>query len=308
MKVYQSDGQRILKVHQSDINDFLMCPEQFRMTRGIRPHGRIDDEVIDEHRTQGDAAEVGTVLHRVIEEEWNDGPFASLSRMLDSAQEWYEEAVAGYERDGIRFLRNSFETDRAAIEQVVLLCGDWYNSDERKYWLARREQNPDSILTEYEFDMPFMGLDHVGHKFDAVHLGGTIDIVDLQENRLIDWKTGERVEYRYKRWEKQRWANQPTVYTLAAAEAGFLSSKSMGYEFQFRVFQRGGNQGEPHKVTVWRNSGHWAWLSRQVAGMVKMIESDLEMWPVVDDHVLCSPKWCPVWGACKGGWVEDDWT
>jgi hypothetical protein len=135
-------------------------------------------------------------------------------------------------------------------------------------------------------------------------LAGTADVLDTYSHRLVDWKTTSR---RYERWEKQRWAPQPTIYTYAAAELGLLDRHGSGYQFDYRVFNHKNN--ELQEVTVWRDQGQWSWMVQQVSHMVDMIESDMPRWPLRDDHALCGPKWCPIWDQCKGMYVQHpEWS
>jgi hypothetical protein len=299
----KTDDNGTLWLHQSDIGHFMSCPEQFRVVNGILPGGSFEKNI--SHRVETDAATIGTIFHSVIEHEIQEGRFQRVADAIKWAKTEMGHRVLGYMEAGTEYRTESFGDDPTrALGTLAKLVTMWFNSDERKYWLALSKDHPDCILVEYEFDVPFItgrnGL------YKEIRLGGTPDIIDTYNHRIVDWKTSSR---KYERWEKQRWAPQPTVYTFAVAELGLIQRHEKGYQFDYRVFNHKYNDPEPQCETVWRDTGQWAWMVQQVSNMVDMIESDLTVWPVRDDHALCSPKWCPIWDSCKGMYVtHPEWT
>lgn len=298
----KTDGDGTLWLHQSDINHFMTCPEQFRVVNGIQPGGVF--EKVPDHRVETDAATVGTVFHAVIEHEITEGRFQRAADAVRWAKNHMGDLVFGYVTDGVEYRTESFGADPTkALSALARLVETWFKSDERKYWLAIAADHPECIQIEWTFDVPFIqnrdGLYH------TIRLAGTADVLDTYNHRLVDWKTSSR---KYERWEKQRWAPQPTIYTYAAATEGLLERHENGYQFDYRVFNHKYNDPEPQKVTVWREAGQWGWMVQQVSNMVDMIESDLPVWPVRDDHALCGPKWCPIWDSCKGMFVSEEWS
>lgn len=288
----------VLTLHQSDISHFITCPEQFRVTNGLGPLVQVDG---DQYRSESDAATIGTCLHAVIEHELTGSRFKNLEAALRWARDWMGETITGYIRDEVDYRTESYGGDPGRTLQAVnLLVESWYQSKERKYWLSR---DPKSFQVECGFDVHFV--DRPGQVISEIRLAGTPDIVDIGENRVVDWKSASRT---YQRWEKQRWAHQATVYTFAAADVGLIQPNGDGlYRFDYRVFERG-KVVEAQEVTVWRGVGQWGWLTQLVNNIADMMESDAEVWPLRDDHALCGPKWCPIWNQCKGQFVADDWT
>jgi hypothetical protein len=73
------------------------------------------------------------------------------------------------------------------------------------------------------------------------------------------------------------------------------------------VFVRGTNPDMGcQTVSVDRSPNNWAWLQQIVSRLVNFSYNmglDRE-WPLDDQHVLCSPKWCTFWGMCKGSQVD----
>lgn len=294
----KTDGEGTLWLHQSDIGHFMTCPDQFRVVNGIQPGGLF--EKVPEFRVETDAATVGTVFHAVVEHEIGGNRFQRATDAVRWAKNEMGNRVLQYTVDGTEYRTESFGSNPTkALHILAKLVETWFASDERKYWLAIAKDHPDCIHLEWEFDVPFIQ-GREGHLYHTIRLGGTADVLDTYNHRLVDWKTTSR---KYERWEKQRWAVQPTVYTYAAAQLGLLDRHGEGYQFDYRVFNHKYNDPEPQAVTVWRDQGQWSWLLEQVNKMVMMIESDLTEWPVRDDHALCSPKWCPIWDSCKGMYV-----
>jgi PD-(D/E)XK nuclease superfamily len=294
----KTDGEGTLWLHQSDIGHFMSCPEQFRVVNNILPGGVFEKTV--EHRVETDAATIGTVFHSVIEHEILEGRFQRATDAVRWAKNAMGDLVFGYVTDGIEYRTESFGDDPTkALLTLAKLVEMWFASDERKYWLSLANDHPECIIVEWSFDVPF--IQGRSGPYHTVRLAGTADILDTYNHRLVDWKTSSR---RYERWEKQRWNVQPTVYTYAAAEVGLLDRHEEGYQFDYRVFNHKTNDPEPQAITVWRETGQWAWLVQMVSNMAAMIESNLPVYPVRDDTALCGPKWCPCWSSCKGMYVQ----
>lgn len=289
-----------LTLHQSDISHYITCPEQFRLVNVI--NGPIEDwEKTDEHRVETDAASVGTNLHSVIEHDLDD-PFTTLGEAIEWAESDFGQMIARYIKDDVQYRTESFGGDPdKTLRAVRNLVESWYTSTEREYWLGR---NPKTYRLEHEFNVPFVT--RTSDRIHTVRLAGTMDVLDTQNNRVVDWKSASR---EYQRWEKQRWAHQATVYTFAGVEEGLIVPNGDGLiQFDFKVFVRGSKPVEAQTVTVWRGPGQWGWLTQLVNNIADMIESDASVWPLRDDHALCGPKWCPMWDSCKGAFVTEDWT
>lgn len=281
---------RGIHVHQSDLKSWLNCGEQQRLTK-----------LISNGKFETDAATIGTVVHSVIEEELNDGFFETEHDARGWAAAKFLNVLEGYQAEGAVYSRSSHDTDIKALRVVERLVSSWYHSDERSDLAVY----PEGILVpEWSFDVP------LGLQFENldVYVKGTSDLLIAGEE-LWDWKTASQA---YKRWEKQRWDPQPSVYTYAAAYEGFIHPDKWGeYTFKYKVFDsKGGTPGPPDSVTVKRSPNNWEWLRQQVFNMLA-VQTALPdgPWPLDDSHVLCSDKWCPVWHLCKGKYISSDkWT
>jgi hypothetical protein len=62
-------------------------------------------------------------------------------------------------------------------------------------------------------------------------------------------------------------------------------------------------------VSVVRSANNWSWLETVVHRLVNFAYNmglDRE-WPLDDQHVLCSPKWCTFFdNGCKGKFVNGE--
>jgi PD-(D/E)XK nuclease superfamily len=292
------DDPTTLVLHQSDIKHFLTCPEQFRVVNGIQPGG--DFEKVVEHRVETDAATLGTVMHHVIEHELTGQRFVRADDAVRYAKNHMGELILGYIQDGTEYRTESFgENPRKSLEALERLVRTWFASHERQHWLALVNDHPGCVNIEYTFDVPF--INGRPGRYSNIRLAGQMDVLDTYHHRVVDWKTTSR---KYERWEKQRWDVQSNVYTYAAAQQGKLERHDLGYRFDFVVFNHKYNDPEPQRVEVWRENGSWGWLTQMVSNMVATIESEMEVYPLRDDHALCGPKWCPIWDSCKGTFVS----
>ena len=164
--------------------------------------------------------------------------------------------------------------------------------------------------------------DKIEHKFRRllysgkhrdIYIAGTMDCVDT-DGLLWDWKTGSRP---YERWEKQRWATQPTAYTWAWWDECNDEALRLGYpdeipiemevqDFRYAVMLY---DGGVQLLDIWRDQSHVNWMKAICSQIAWMIEHGLNPWPMTDAGWHCSETWCPVFaeGKCKGAHMRDSW-
>lgn len=281
---FDNDG---LHIRQSDLKNH--CLEKLRL-----------ETVATGPRVENDAATVGTALHHVIETELGGQVFTTETDIRSYAAHTYLAMLEAYQIDGAGYVLSSFNTHDKAIDLLANLASSWYASSEREMLLARTD-----VLSEWNFDLPFTEVEVKKHGKKAetipVYLTGTADIV--MPEAVWDWKSAGR---EYAGWEKQRWDKQSDVYTWAAHKSGLLHPNADGlFEFHFKVFLRGAVRS-PQTVTVYRSSGQWEFLKDNLSRFVNFVYNmglDRE-WPTNDQDVLCSPKWCSFYDACKGQHVD----
>lgn len=275
-----------IHIHQSDLKNH--CLEKLRL-----------DTVATGPRVENDAATVGTVLHTVIERELKDkAPYSSLEECQKNAAWEYVNMLETYQAEGRPFVLSSFNTHAAAVDQAVGLASQWYHCEERQTLLS----GGGDLFVEWNFDLPFteIRVKKNGKKAEdiPVFLAGTADIIF--NNQVWDWKSAGSP---YRRWEYQRWGRQPDVYTWAAAQSGLITPVDGKYEFLFKVFVRNNAPTDGcQTVQVYRSSNSWDWLADLIDSFVNMsYNMGLDrQWPLNDQHVLCSPKWCSFFDICKG--------
>lgn len=277
-----NDDGTIITLHQSDIETWHTCGEQLRLTHKTT------------NRDETDAATVGTAMHGLIQHELDEGFYKTLKGAQSFAANKFVDLLQSYKDEGSNYSRSSFKTDLKALDQIKTLVTAWFHSPERDE--LKFEHN---LKVEWDFDVPFATYGDV-----QVRLAGTSDLVLVDRNQVWDWKSAGRS---YERWEKQRWAIQPTVYTFAASHEGLLVPDEFGrFEFHNKVFVRG-QTGAPQDVTVYRSQSNFEWLEIQIGSMLAVMSALPEgPWPLNDHGALCGPKWCAFWSDCKGRFINGE--
>lgn len=284
-----------IHIHQSDLKNH--CLEKLRL-----------ETIATGPRIENDAATVGTALHAVIEHELAGNIYSDYKTCEAQAAVEYLALLEHYQANGYSYSLSSFGSHNKAIGYLVRLAEAWYLSSERALLLGASS----SPQIEWNFDLPFtvVPVKKHGKKADEVPvwLAGTADIV--WDNQVWDWKTAGS---EYRRWEYQRWGRQPDVYTWAATQSGLVTPDRDGnVTFLFKVFIRGNDPSLGcQTVEIQRSANNWAWLEQIVHRLVNFSYNmglDRE-WPLDDQHVLCSPKWCTFFDICKGAHVDGQtWT
>jgi hypothetical protein len=263
--VYDDQGRKTYVLRQSWLNTFFDCPE---LARQIAFEGLVD--------AGSDATSMGTGLHAGAEHHLNTG--AGYEECLEEAKRAFIECTT---EEGFRWVQvKSVDT---ALKYLEVCMFTW--------WRDVRPRLGKPVAIEHRFKVPLYTTDD----YDVI-LSGTIDYVD--DNGIMwDWKTANDADKygKRKQWEHRRWSIQPTTYTYAWWwETGEYAP------FIFAACLKGANAKDAQFVDVSRNEQHWDWLKRQMVPIVELAEANLSAWPLRDQHVLCSPKWCPAWDTCKG--------
>lgn len=279
-----------IHLRQSDIDSFRKCPEQFRQ----KFHGEVEDQ-------ESDAALVGTTVHELIEHEGSGFALGKLRDAVDYAFHFYTSEIDRFEDEGIAFSRAKYRDDAAALKMLERHVTNWYQSTFRDHFLTLAGNG--ELLLEWEFDTPLMDHTFSDGTVTPIWVCGTSDVIH-KGVEVWDWKTAGSM-MQYQPWERQRWAIQPTVYTYAAWHAKLIPDPE--WSFKYQVFFAGDKPGDdeaivPRTIGVTRDHRHVDWLRETVGSMLALTETDLKVWPMRDDHALCSDKWCPVFaaGRCKG--------
>jgi hypothetical protein len=246
---------------QSWLGTFFRCPEQARV------------EMFEgAKREETDSTAKGTSVHAAIEYALEEGDPTGeighdiIDRKLAELQPW--------------------KYTKYGVERVHKLAHAAYDN-----WreLIAPEVEPLHVEWGFEVEFPYC-------KHDVI-LQGTSDCID-RRGLVWDWKTAGKP---YERWEYQRWAVQPTVYTYAAtAELGATFD-----EFHYGIML---DSGDVQLMSVTRGPEHYEWLGRQIDRICDLIEADLPHWPLNDTGWHCSPRWCGNWDNCKGALFNEDWT
>jgi hypothetical protein len=261
------DGITRVYFRQSWINNFLLCNDRARL-----------DVESDE---TNEAAALGT--------SWHGGIEAALRGEADTPSQVAEASIGV-----LQALEHTFEYDDLTHDKACQHLRHWSKMLRTQPEFVSLYDNPDRLI-EQAFEVH---LDTMGDV--ELYLVGTIDAID-NPTCVIDWKTSSR---KYQRWEKQRWAVQPTVYAEACRQMGWVNDEKV--DFRFVVFERNLARDAPETIRVTRGPGHTAWLTRMLWRAYDLRQ--LDTWPLNDQHALCSEKWCPAWSQCKGLYVRSDFN
>jgi hypothetical protein len=281
----RDDGS--ISIRQSWLSDFLMCPERARLS-ALYPELDRDSDV----------AALGTGVHFAIQ-KYLEGDLA-LGDMQAAATHYARQQV---ETEDIEWIDLTPET---FINHAGYLTKAWV--DNLSYSV------PKGGLCEYTFEVPICSVT-VAQTVVPLILTGTIDYITPDPNRygLWDWKTSGR---KYDQWKRQRWAIQPSAYTLAVALLGdHLGPVEYPLDFHYGIMLRKERRensvayaapSDAQQVTVRRFDTHGTWFIEQAKRAVEycLKNSADQPWPAVDSHELCSQKWCPWWDHCKGAHVS----
>jgi len=268
MRIEQGDdGRTRIYFRQSWVNNFLLCNDRARLD--------VETEATNE------AAALGTAHHSGIE--------AALSGRIDKPSEVAEWSIAT-----LIDLEKHFTYDDLDRDKCVAHLRHWSGQLRTQPEFVELYTNQERLV-EQEFTI------HVDTIGDVdMHWTGTADAINCP-TYLVDWKTSSR---KYQRWEKQRWAVQPTIYAEAARQLGWVDDDKV--DFRYVVFHRSLSSPAPETISVTRGPGHTAWLTRMLWRAYDLRQ--VHEWPLNDQHALCSEKWCPAWAQCKGLHVRSDFN
>jgi hypothetical protein len=256
-----------IKVRQSLLKQWLLCPEQLRSVMA----GEVDD-------VGSDAALTGTAGHAYIED-----------RLKGSAPDEAIATALGVLRAGWDDVRHVKTQKLATAEGHVLnVCSTW---EQQIY-----PQMGQPLYIEHHFEIP------VADEGDyEVVLSGTVDVVDDAWG-LCDWKTaGSLRKYQdgfgNEGWQLRRWDVQSSIYTYAMS---VLTGQRYN-EFTFVAMHR--TQPEVAVLTVQRDESHWSFVIEQARRLAAAIWAGVQStapWQMNNQHALCSEDWCPNWHRCVG--------
>jgi hypothetical protein len=288
--IIDHENKRV-KFRQSWTSNFGMCPNRARLSA---LHG-------DAIRQESDAAFAGTAAHAGIEAFLN-GEIA-VTDMVDYARHTaYTTAVDGVTaKDGtVHSIQYKSFSD---ADEMIFHAGNctqgWIN--DLLPWMETNDFMEGEAEKHFEFD-------HLEYRGWTIAHSGTVDWCPTNGNALVDWKTSGRS---YRQADKQKWAQQPSAYALAAMNGAFDREYDLPLDFHYGVMVRYKTRQEGEVTTVQRNERHIDWYMQQVKMAMDMfIDIGLDKpWPMIfDGNFLCSKKWCEAYDLCRGATItkEDD--
>ncbi len=281
------DGRWEHRFRQSWLNTYFDCPERARR----EAYGEVD-------RVETDAANVGTALHYAAEDAialLGEGILLDPYEVQDLWQKHWDQRNAELD---IEFVKRT----PAASQRYGLRAAEAFGAQVLPH------------LTPFATEIPFGPFVLHEDEQRVITATGTIDYIDAVHG-MIDWKTASRP---YEPWEKQRWAIQPTTYKVGGATV-IPDLKSPWHDgpyngpmgiWHYAVFPEAA-QVKTQWIKCERIHDGWdGWLVNQLLPIAYQLEAtergDLPVWPLRDQHALCSPTWCPSWDTCKGMTLSAD--
>lgn len=273
--VQLEDGRWQHTFSQSLLGTFQQCPEQARqiLFKEVDTSGSTDSQAL------------GTACHAGIEyalwEQKLGNKLASVAEMVDATYAELDDMEWTYTK-----------ISRAKVyDLAALMLGAWHRDVYGTFEPAQ---------IEHKFHLPLYSGKH-----RDIFIAGTLDCIDMHYTPW-DWKTASRP---FERWEKQRWAVQPTAYAWAVQKENneWLDEYGMSRtDFRYAVMLY---DGSVQILDVWRDQSHVDWMKKVCSQIAWMIEHGLNPWPMTDAGWHCSETWCPVFaeGKCKGAVMSEDW-
>lgn len=269
------DENNNIWIRQSWLDDAMRCPERGRL-QVMKP----------EWDGPSDATTLGTGAHAGVEYRLTAGDVWSR----DVAYRHIERAIyEELDQPNVRW--NKYDD----VTELLRRAWNCFDAWERDIF----PQVPQPGSAEVKFRVPLYTLPD-GR---TVGIEGTQDWVPHEVNALWDWKFPGRD---YKQADKQRSAIQPTIYSLAAVKGGLQSVTDFEFhwpiDFTYGIGVTLATSARAQVFTVRRTEAHAEWAVSRIKSFVELaLNYGLERpWPANDDHFLCSDKWCPWWGICKG--------
>ena len=285
MKLYEDEtGFQTLLLHQSDMGDLRMCPEQARL--------KLIGEYFD---PDSDVAAIGTRTHSFIEfclhHRQDTGEWPDATQLMSQLQ--IETDQLSEDWDNVWRHNHMVEDLGKAQYELQGCCVRWYNSilpqiDTRNVARWEIEKRFDVVVSETSRSQ--------------VRVRGSIDFYD-GAGTIWDWKTG-RFDKR-DGWKKNRYDIQAPLYTWAKAQE--LSAPALNFNFGY--MPRGGDD-----TLVWDmvlSAPKWGMMLAEVESWARTILAlgANQPWPLGPDDWHCSPRWCSQFarGLCRGEHEESFW-
>ena len=274
---------------QSWMGNFGNCPNKARLNV---VHG-------DDIRQESDAAMAGTAAHAGIEAFLNKE--IAVTDMVDYARHAaYVAAIDGVTaKDGTVHSIN-YKSFSDADEMIFHAgnCTQGFINDILP-WMEANDMMEGTAEMGFEYD-------HEVYRDWTIAHEGTVDWVPDNGNCLMDHKTSGRA---YNQAQKQKWAQQPSAYALAALNGAFDRDFDLPIDFHYSTMLRFKTKAEGKITTVQRNEQHVAFYVQQCRIAVDLfLDLGLDKpWPMIfDGNFLCSKKWCEAYDMCRGGVISNE--
>ena len=277
----------VLHLHQSDLCNLRMCPEQTRL--------KLTGEYFD---PSGDSAMIGTQTHSFIEfclfKRKNENIWPEPEALQQKVDELQVEWAQMWEDNQIwqhPHQIESMEQGQAFIEQA---CLNWWANCRPAF----DDLDPTDWLIEHDFDyhLGWVGSDCECGECDRteVRLRGQIDF--FASACINDWKTSKAASG-YNLWKLERYDIQSYVYAWAIQqELGFIPN------FIYHHMARGTDEYKFNLVEA--TQANIDAMKQEIMSWAQTIVTmgTEQEWPKGPADWWCSSRWCShhARGLCVG--------
>lgn len=280
------DGLWEHHIRQSDISRFRQCPELHRR----KMLGKVSEQT-------NDAAAIGTACHAGVE--------LALSSIVDG-YEPNHTVCKSLACDTIKELWSRPDLHQVQIKHLTDAIYFTATAFDR-WWNHFMDDllQLDIVAVERRFDVVAFR-----DPWRIVYLAGTADVW-TDANGVIDWKFPGDKYAGSNAWKHERYDNQPThylwAYVLEHLGTNPLlepNSDKLLPDFSYGVTLREKDHAE--ELSISRTVGDVHFYRDELLSLCKLIEADLDRWPLGPMDWWCSDKWCPAWNECRGMHMPED--
>jgi hypothetical protein len=293
------DGRWEHHIRQSDVGTFRKCPE----LRRVDMLGLVVD-------ITNDTAGIGTAVHegiRYVLDQLKAGNEPEFDDALEIAIKtwhtiWHDPNINVIEVA-------TLESGGLMVESCLVR---WWNEVLPDIW------DKEILAVELPFDVKLTEDDK-----RIIFISGTSDL--WLPFDIWDWKTANKKYSGRDGWKYERsyWSVQHTLYAVARyileggtwtelADEEARDKEDKLTPFHYVIIPRepnGSSIPDVDKLTITSTVGDARFLYKEMLSIAKLIEAELDQWPLGPTDWWCSNKWCANWDNCRGAFhKEDPWT
>jgi hypothetical protein len=274
------DGKWYHTVSQSDMKQFMHCPDQHR-----RNLLKLDAPM------QNDAALLGTVFATYPQNRINGWTQKdALDYCMTILEEGSQEGrypIYGWNSPYLNQVTfRSLGEAAGILKSGCLVC-------ENELAYLPKGTRAEVAFTCLLFSTPERD----------IYLDGCSDLW-MPDLSIEDWKLSGQDYVGRDAWKFQRYDPQPAHYILGRA----LAETNENYSHKFTFVNIHRKKMEVQRLELELTDGDLIFHNQQILRLCMMIERNGfdDPWPLNPSDWWCSPAWCPSWNDCRGKHVGPD--